>query len=395
LGTLGGDFSFPTAISSNGRVTGYSSTSILGTSEVAFLYDKGQMTSLARVAPEGNSFPSGVNASGDIVGYAYGTPVVTPFSSAFVYAQGKFFYPDRDEGSDSGAQGINDAGQYIVTSNPSGTQTVLTTLYTHGIGTVLPSIGGDQLFGVAINAHGHVTGIGLTSSGEAHPFLYADAKTTDVGLPPGTTSFSMGALNDRDEVVCTGEAGWYLFASGTWTSLGTPTAPFSQLPSASSINDGGVIVGSGDDAAYDTHGFLYRNGRMTDLNTLTVGALAKYVTVNIPVAINNAGQIAASGTDSRTGWTHAYLLTPLPARYLVTVITEFPAHMISQSGIGLANGLSIKELADNISLQDESLITLTDVAGVDELGRIFAKGYSKQTGELQFYVLTATASGDG
>jgi hypothetical protein len=133
---------------------------------------------------------------------------------------------------------------------------------------------------------------------------------------------------------------------------------------------------------------------MTDLNTITAGHLANYVTVNNAVAINNAGQIAASGTDSRTGLTHAYLLVPTGAKYSVTVITALPGDLITPSAAELATGLSVKQLADDISLQDESLITLTEVAGVDELGRIFVKGYSKETGALQFYALAATARAD-
>jgi len=394
LGSLGGGFSLPTGIGSAGQVTGYSSTSPSGTREVAFLYEHGRMISLAGAARDHNSFGASVNASGEVVGYAYGTPVNTPFTSAFIYAQGKYAYPDSDAGSNSNATGINDAGEYIVVSNPAGTQTVLTTLYANGKATVLPSLGGDhQLYGSAINAQGHVTGTDTSSNGEVHTFLYADGRTTDIGHPPGMDFFTPAALNDLDEVIGTGTDGWYLYSSGTWTNIGTPIPPYTFFHQVSSINDGGAAVGYGGASIFSIHGFLYRNGRISDLNALTVGPLAKYVTVGGAVGINDAGEIAASGTDSRTGEMHAYLLTPTHAKYLVTVVTALPADLIGPGEGALTHGLSLRALVDDISMQDESLVNLTEVAGIDGSGRIFARGYAKQTGTPQLYALTPFAPG--
>jgi hypothetical protein len=50
---------------------------------------------------------------------------------------------------------------------------------------------------------------------------------------------------------------------------------------------------------------------MFDLNSLvTASPLTKYVTLNCGNAINNSGWIVANGVDSRTGYSHAYLLEP-------------------------------------------------------------------------------------
>jgi hypothetical protein len=57
------------------------------------------------------------------------------------------------------------------------------------------------------------------------------------------------------------------------------------------------------------HAFPYANGVMRDLNSMIDPAIAVYVSLISGKAINVDGWIVANGVDSRTGETHAYLLS--------------------------------------------------------------------------------------
>jgi probable HAF family extracellular repeat protein len=76
-----------------------------------------------------------------------------------------------------------------------------------------------------------------------------------------------------------------------------------------SINASGQVTGQSQIVNRDEHAFLYTSGAMTDLNAL-VRPLASTITLTKGYSINNNGLIVADGVDSRTGQTHAYLLTP-------------------------------------------------------------------------------------
>ncbi len=74
LGTLGGSFSYGTAISEKGQVVGYSTLSENGDGFHAFLYENGRMRDLGSLAQDdvktNQSFAFGVNTAGHVVGYA-------------------------------------------------------------------------------------------------------------------------------------------------------------------------------------------------------------------------------------------------------------------------------------------------------------------------------------
>jgi probable HAF family extracellular repeat protein len=71
------------------------------------------------------------------------------------------------------------------------------------------------------------------------------------------------------------------------------------------INDSGVVVGYSDfQSTY--HAFVYREGKMLDLNKL-IPAGSGWVLIQA-FGINNAGQIVGEGTHN--GLEHGFLLTP-------------------------------------------------------------------------------------
>jgi len=82
------------------------------------------------------------------------------------------------------------------------------------------------------------------------------------------------------------------------------TLPGGSGTLAYGINNSGQVVGTCFTGDGDFHAFLYSGGAMTDLSSLV--ALPSGVSLNYAFAINDLGQIAATGSDG-----HAYLLTPV------------------------------------------------------------------------------------
>jgi len=141
-------------------------------------------------------------------------------------------------------------------------------LYTPGSGmTDLGTLGGGTSNGYAINASGQVTGQAVKTGGVFHAFLYT----------PGSGMMDLGTL-------------------GGGSSTGY------------AINADGQVTGEAVTAGGDIHAFLYTKRGMRDLNSMIDPAIAAYVTLFSGKGIND-GWIVANGVDSRTGKTHAYLLS--------------------------------------------------------------------------------------
>jgi probable HAF family extracellular repeat protein len=132
----------------------------------------------------------------------------------------------------------------------------------------LGTLGGGTSKGYGINAGGQVTGEAMTAGGAFHGFLYA----------PGGAVTDLGTL-------------------GGGSSTGY------------AINASGEVTGAAVTAKGMLHAFLYSKHTMRDLNSLIDPALAAYVTLDSGTAINDSGWVVANGVDSRTGKTHAYLLS--------------------------------------------------------------------------------------
>jgi probable HAF family extracellular repeat protein len=74
------------------------------------------------------------------------------------------------------------------------------------------------------------------------------------------------------------------------------------------INTDGQVTGEAVTAGGVIHAFLYTKRGMRDLNSMIDPAVAAYVTLLSGKGINK-GWIVANGVDSRTGKTHAHLLS--------------------------------------------------------------------------------------
>ena len=117
----------------------------------------------------------------------------------------------------------------------------------------LGTLGGQNSIAHAINASGHVVGSSATAV-TTHAFLYDGVSMQDLGTLGGRFTYASHA---RD------------------------------------INDAGQVVGSSMAPPGDTHGFLWTDGRMQDLNDLIpIGSGWEIIEAN---GINERGQIAAVG----------------------------------------------------------------------------------------------------
>jgi len=272
LGSLGSGGTAGSGVNATGQVTGYSSLSTLVQDPAgcppnypnpkkcvehpwhAFLYGNGQMTDLGTVGGGDFSVGSAVNLGQQ-----------APLN-----------------GSNSGANGINDSGQVVGQYGTNSTQHAF--LYANGTMTGLPEpsfTGGSGCVADAINNTGQIAGTCADSIGQAHLVLWRGGTVTDLGTlgPPGTWSFTQAvAINNNGQIAGTvfsgGTTEGFLYSNGTITNLGSFLA--------AAINDNGVMVG-GDQI--DT------GGTLQNLNTLLP---AGSPTIQYATAINDNGQIVAS-----------------------------------------------------------------------------------------------------
>jgi probable HAF family extracellular repeat protein len=177
----------------------------------------------------------------------------------------------------------------------------------HDLGT----LGGALSYSQGINDSGQVVGFSQISAGNYHAFLYDGTTMHDLGTLGGPYSYANG-INSSGQVV--GESYTSDFSSHAFLYDGTTMHDLGTLGGLSStafgINDLGQVVGADYFVEYSgTHAFLYDGTTTYDLNDLLAADSLGW-TIFEARAINNSGQIAATGRDS-SGHTHALLLNPV------------------------------------------------------------------------------------
>jgi len=185
------------------------------------------------------------------------------------------------------ALGINDEGQAV-----GGTGTCADTLIPgfaaaphavlwerDGSPHPLPSLGGNAPdtsvlgagnFACSINNRGIASGQATLKDNKTwHPVLWQDGIISDLGVLPGDLVGIAAAVNNRGEVV-------------------------------------GASVSAPGPAGGNPRAFVWRNGVMTDLNTLVPSGSLYLLTA---FAVNDSGEIAGFGANE-DGDLHAFLATP-------------------------------------------------------------------------------------
>jgi probable HAF family extracellular repeat protein len=261
----------------------------------------------------------GINNAGVIVGEAVdynegdGSTLI---DDAVMYKNGKFkliAIGSSDGGESSICTAINnrgdivgvlDAGQFLFNHYSIVEQAFL---YSNGIVTPLGALGASDssLFSI-LNTYSYSTGInnagqivGVSTVGISNPhvyngFLWMNGKMHAIGGP----SFRPNAINDNGWIAGSDSSGAVLYVNGLTIKIGAGESV--------SLNNSGTVIGNVMTNYIPTGAFLYVLGNRYDLNTLVDGGW-KITEVG---QINDAGQIAATGTMPGSAVPYALLLTP-------------------------------------------------------------------------------------
>lgn len=308
LGTLGGPNSWMNwnGINDRGDAVGFSETSVpdpngedvcaFGTGLTCrpFLWQHFQMSALPTLGGN-NGQASAINNRGEVAGFAETTdtdPGCPPFPaiSPVVWEKGGVQpLPTLGSDPDGTAFGINDEGQAV---GYSGTCTTAkhAVMWENGTALELQNLGVERSnIAYSINNQGQIVG--------------------QVRSADGTTVSA--ALWQRN---------------GEITNLRTLPGDFAAI--ATGINNRGQIVGSTRDSGFNwTHGFIWQDGVMTDLNTLFPASSNLFATM--ANKINDRGQISGMATvltGPHAGDIHAFLATPVNASVGTSVADVAPTH---------------------------------------------------------------------
>ncbi len=164
----------------------------------------------------------------------------------------------------------------------------------------------------SINARGQVVGHSTFSDvGTRHAFLYSNGALTDLGVASGFTNSRAFDINDLGVIAGTLSTdplyAAAVYSRGAWKSLGSVTGYDGST--ASAINDLGQVVGSLLCGSTPCHGFVYKNGRMTDLNALLPSGSGWEIAEALDV--NDTGEITGLGYVNGSQIPHAFILKPV------------------------------------------------------------------------------------
>jgi probable HAF family extracellular repeat protein len=298
---IAGAGSWASGINSSGQVVG---SMAVGGNDHAFLFSAGTLSDIGGVFGT-VSHAGGVNDLGQVAGWSEST---AGFSGGWIYSGGTATpvagagiltaSAINNSGSVTGTAwvaGAGDGGEYHAYVSNGSTFTDLGTIP-----------GRYESHGYDINNAGHVAGSTSQDPGggpnyPTNPMLYRGGVMADLGGDGfmGPWSYA-SALNAYDQVVGTlgvdfmdpGElypTQAFLWQGGAYTLLGTLAPGLNSW--ASDINNLGWIVGGGKlDLSGITHGFVYIDGALVDLNTL-IDPASGWV-IEDASAINDLGQIA-------------------------------------------------------------------------------------------------------
>jgi probable HAF family extracellular repeat protein len=327
-----------------GNVTGVNSGVVVGTKVVsvsqdeAFLINQSGVTDdLGSLSGFASSDGTGLNASGEIVGYAASSGSLggDATTEGFLDINGTLTALGTFGGTSSEASGINASGQVVGWADTKSGQDA----FLYGAGQ-LQDLGGlphaTASVATAINDAGGIVGYSSVGNGRGgggitqNAFLYSQGTFTDLAAP--NVSSIAYAINNPGQIVgewngAGSNAHAFLWDNGVMTDLGT--LPGEAVSLAESINDSGQIVGyatnagtGGAGSGEPDHAFLDENGVMTDLNSL-LPANSGWV-LNTATSIDNAGEIVGMGTLN--GAVHAYLVrVPVPTPPPTPTPTPTPA----------------------------------------------------------------------
>jgi probable HAF family extracellular repeat protein len=298
--------------------------------------------------PDGNSWINwgGINDRGEAVGQSetaspdpngedicgFGTHLTCV---PFLWRDGHMSALPTLGGNNGQASAINNRGEVVGFAEdgaldstcPAGTtnnRIALSALWENGKAQVLPLVGNDvDGFAFGINDRGQAVGYSGNCTTATHAVMWKDKTAFVLQDLGGTGSNFAYVINNRGQIAgqigtadgTTFHAGaWLNGADGAVTDLGVLPGDFAAF--ATGINNRGQVVGNNFDSSFNwSHGFIWQDGVMIDLNTL-IPADSNLFIISAS-NINDRGQISGMGTvqtGPHAGDIHAYLLTPIDGR---------------------------------------------------------------------------------
>jgi probable HAF family extracellular repeat protein len=167
--------------------------------------------------------------------------------------------------------------------------------------------GGTTSAGLSINDHGQVTGYSdtATSGGSRHAFLYSKGTVKDLSSLFGSTDSSAVGINILGHIVVVSNDTSYLYRNGRVTNL--------NLVGASAINAHDQVVGSSG-----LFGWIFSGGQLTKIPMLATEPA-------VPHSINTFGQVTG---EYRALFTPTQFWKPFLYRHgKVTVIDPMPGNV--------------------------------------------------------------------
>lgn len=313
IGVLGPDnassYSWAYGLNNHGSVVGYSYAQDDEVPFRAFAYENGQIRDLGNMNGFNTTSARAINDRGQIVGYA--TNWATYEDRPFLYDKGqlKELNPALGAGNAAYAHAINESGQVAGTINGrayvhDGTQAHFIPFEGEDIGTTIAW---------AINDHGVAVGRAEHGFGRTDAFVWDGSSVSYLPAPQGASDSRMdGAdINNAGQILVDANYRAFLYDGGTYQALGTLNG---MSTSAAALNEKGWIVGSsevgGSNPSQPFHAFLWRNGRMRDLNDLLDHDAAQRWELYYAMDINDRGQIVGLGMTD--GLLRGFIATPVP-----------------------------------------------------------------------------------